>query len=347
MRPTAPDALVPAAGSGTGPADGVETVPVEVALAFHPRTLGQLLFVRTTLRLDDRTDRFLAAALTGILHGKSASYLSVLMPNTFSMAPRYVRHYAARTGFASPERDVFDGLAKKLDRLFRQPPPSIEGIALLGDARDLAPQAQAALRDRGRPDRARLVVTSPPYLRVVKYGYYNWLRTWFLGFDARDIDATLDDAHHREPYLAFMRDVLAGLRPVLADDAVVVLVIGDVETDRGRQLRGGVDLAARVWDAAAEPEGYRLAGVALDTVAANRKMTKLWGDEAGRATKTDRILVLGATEAGRRRALAAAPVDIDWSLATEGPPLALTPPRMAPCSRCTTRPTWRRWIRWS
>ena len=35
-------------------------------------------------------------------------------------------------------------------------------------------------------------------------------------------------------------------------------------------------------------------------------MTRLWGDEAGRATKTDRILVLGATEAGRRRALASA-----------------------------------------
>ena len=147
----------------------------------------------------------------------------------------------------------------------------------------------------------------------MKYGYYNWLRTWFLGFDAREIDATLDDAHHREPYLEFMRDVLAGMRPVLADDAVVVLVIGDVETDRGRDIRGGVDLAARVWEAAAEPEGYQLAGVALDAVAANRKMTKLWGDEAGRATKTDRILVLGATEAGRRRALAGAPHDVDWT----------------------------------
>ena len=53
-------------------------------------------------------------------------------------------------------------------------------------------------------------MTSPPYLRVVKYGYYNWLRTWLLGFDARAIDATLDDAHHREPYLAFLRDVLDG-----------------------------------------------------------------------------------------------------------------------------------------
>ena len=310
--PRASDALVPVAGSGDGPDAAAERVPVEVALAFHPRTLGQLLFVRSTLRLDDRTDRFLAAAITGILHGKSASYLSALMPNTFSMAPRYVRDFAQRTAFTSPERDVFDGLASKLDRLFRGAPPSTEGVALLGDARDIAPRARAALRERGRPDRARLVVTSPPYLRVVKYGYYNWLRTWFLGFDARQIDATLDDAHHREPYLAFLRDVLAGLRPALTDDAVVVLVIGDVETDRGRRIRGGIGLAERTWEQAAEPEGYRLAGVALDDVAAVRKMTKLWGDEAGRATKTDRILVLGASEAGRRRALAGAGVDIDW-----------------------------------
>ena len=317
--PRAADALVPAAGFGGSPADGVEPVPVEVALAFHPRTLGQLLFVRASLRLDDRTDRFLAAAITGILHGKSASYLSELMPNTFSMAPRYVRDFAARTDFSSPDRDVFDGLSKKLDRLFRQAPPPIEGIALLGDARDFAPRARAALRARGRADRARLVVTSPPYLRVVKYGYYNWLRTWFLGFDARAIDAALDDAHHREPYLAFLRDVLAGMRPVLADDAVVVLVIGDVETDRGRKIRGGMDLAARVWESAAAPEGYRLAGVALDDIAPNRKMTKLGGDEAGRATKTDRILVLGATEAGRRRALAGASLDVDWTW----PPRAL------------------------
>ena len=142
--------------------------------------------------------------------------------------------------------------------------------------------------------------------------------TWFHGEDARAIDATLDDAHHREPYLAFMRDVLAGLRPVLADDAVVVLVIGDVELDRGRVIRGGYGLAERVWDVAARPEGYALAGLVVDEIAAHRKMTKLWGDEAGRATKTDRILVLGATEAGRRRALAGATLPVDWSWPPRG-----------------------------
>jgi site-specific DNA-methyltransferase (adenine-specific) len=318
-RAAHPAAFVPGAGSGAGPDARDEPVPDEVALAFHPRTLAQVLFVRSSLRLAEPTDRFLAAALTGILHGKSASYLSEVMPNTFSMAPRYVRDFAARTGFQSPERDVFDCLGRKLDRLYRQPLPPGRGVALLGDARDIAPRARAALREAGRPDRARLVVTSPPYLRVVKYGYYNWLRTWLLGFDARAIDAALDDAHHREPYLLFLRDVLAGLRPILTDDAVVVLVVGDVETDRGRAITGGVGLAERVWESAAAPEAYALAGVALDDVAAGRKMTKLWGDEAGRATKTDRILVLGATEAGRRRALAGAGVDVDWTW----PPRAL------------------------
>jgi hypothetical protein len=313
-------ARVPTAGSGGSAsdiADG-EHVPAEVAVAFHRRTLAQLLLVRTSLHLERPTDRFLAAALTGILHGKSASYLSTIMPNTFSMAPRYVRDFAARTDFHSPERDVFDGLELKLGRLYRQAPPQTPGVALLGDARDIATRAREALRRRGLPERARLVVTSPPYLRVVKYGYYNWLRTWLLGFDAAAIDATLDDAHHREPYLAFLRDVLAGLRPILTDDAVVVLVIGDVEFDRGRPIAGAVGLAERVWAAAAAPEGYALAGVALDDVAADRKMTKLWGAEAGRATKTDRILVLGATEAGRRRALAGAATPIEWDWPQRG-----------------------------
>jgi site-specific DNA-methyltransferase (adenine-specific) len=298
---------------------GPEPVPDEVALAFHPRTFAQLLFLRDALDLRAPVDRFLAAAIAGILHGKSSSYLSTLMPNTFSMAPRYVRDFAARTEFQSPERDVFDGLDAKLTRLYRDPLPRAAGLALLGDARDAGTRAGRALRARGLPDRARLVLTSPPYLRVVKYGYYNWLRTWFLGFDSRAIDASLDDAHHRAPYLDFLRAVLHDLRPALTDDGVAVLVIGDVATDRGRALPGSHDLAERVWESAAAPEGYQLAGIADDDVHANRKMTKLWGREAGRATQVDRILVLGATEAGRRRALTGARLPVDWTWPPRGP----------------------------
>jgi hypothetical protein len=301
-------------------AGGPEPVPDEVALAFHPRTFAQVLFLRDALNQAAPVDRFLAAALAGILHGKTPSYLSTLMPNTFSMAPRYVRDFAARTEFASPERDAFDRLDAKLTRLYRDLLPRAAGIALLGDARDAGTRATAALRSRGLPDRVRLVLTSPPYLRVVKYGYYNWLRTWFLGYDSRAIDATLDDAHHRAPYLEFLRTVLHDLRPTLTDDGIAVLVIGDVVKDRGRDLPDGHDLAERVWEAAAAPEGYVMAGIADDDVHAHRKMTRLWGREAGRATQVDRILVVGATEAGRRRAVSGARLPVDWSW----------PPRLRP-----------------
>jgi site-specific DNA-methyltransferase (adenine-specific) len=184
---------------------------------------------------------------------------------------------------------------------------------LLGAARDAGSRAQRALRARGLPDRVRLVVTSPPYLRVVKYGYYNWLRAWFLGFDSKAIDASLDDAHRRAPYLEFMRTVLEDLRPTLTEDGIVVLIVGDVATDRGRATLEGHDLAEQVWESAAGPGGYHLAGIADDDIHAHRKMTKLWGREAGRATQVDRILVLGASDAARRRAITGARLPVDWS----------------------------------
>ena len=78
------------------------------------------------------------------------------------------------------------------------------------------------------------------------------------------------------------------------------------------EITDGFGLAERVWETAAAPEGYALAGIAVRRRPADRKMTKLWGAEAGRATKLDRILVLGASEAGRRRAVDGAPLPIDW-----------------------------------
>ncbi len=311
-----PSVEVPAAGSLIGAPRGsraLEPLPEEVALAFHPRTLGQLLFVRAALDQSDRVDRFLLAALTGILHGKRPSYLSDVMPNAFSMARRYVRTFIRAAGYQPPERDLFVLLEAKLRRLYRDPLPRSTGFALLGDAREVGPRLARELRRRALPDRVRLVVGSPPYLRVVKYGYYNWLRAWLLGLEAEAIDAALDDAHRREPYLAFLRDVLAGLRPLLTSDGIVVLVVGDVERDRGRAHPEGLGLAEQVWHAAAEPLGYELAGVIVDRVVATRKMTRVWREEAGRATKIDRILVLGATRLGSRRALGAATIPVDWS----------------------------------
>ncbi|MDQ3554852.1 MAG: site-specific DNA-methyltransferase, partial [Chloroflexota bacterium] len=309
-------ALVPAPqGSGRI----LEPLPAYVTAVFHASTLARLLFLRGTLDRTRRADRLLLAATIGILHGKSASYLSTAMPNAFSLAPAYTRRFLDGRGLDPPERDVFHLLSTKLHRLFRDGQPAQTGIALGGDARHAGPRIRAALGSRGMPHRARLLVSSPPYLRVMRYGSYNWLRLWFLGHDPAQVDRDTTPPAGTGAYGLFLRQVLTSARDVLTDDAVLVLVLGDVATDRGRSLSAATSLAQRVWELAAEPTGYRLAGVVADPVAPRLKVTRMWGAEAGRATAVDRLLILGASESGRRRALAGAPVPIEWGTRRERP----------------------------
>jgi len=77
------------------------------------------------------------------------------------------------------------------------------------------------------------MVTSPPYLGVMRYGSYNWLRLWFLGHDPTQVDRDTTAPVGTGPYGLFLREVLTSAREVLTDDAVLVLVLGDVATDPG------------------------------------------------------------------------------------------------------------------
>jgi len=283
------------------------------ASLFHPETLAQLLFLRDRLDHRAQVDGFLLATLAGILHGRRASNLTEAMPNGFSLAPGYTARWLAERGSVPPLRDVFWLLDRRLRRLYRDGTPPVRGIVLRGDARTAGSRLAPLLEARALPGRVRLVVTSPPYLRVVRYGSANWLRLWLLGEDPVSVDAALDTPSSSAASAALVRIVLEDLRPVLADDAVVVLVLGEVESDRGRRLPRSVDLARSAWEAAAEPTGYQLAGVASDAVEANRKLTRLWGPRAGQATRIDRFLVIAPTAAGRRRAVSSAAIPVDWS----------------------------------
>jgi hypothetical protein len=90
-------------------------------------------------------------------------------------------------------------------------------------------------------------------------------------------------------------------------------VVGNVATERGKRRANQLELARAAWELGAEPLGYRLAGVIADPVPSNRKLTRLWGREAGRTTDLDQILVIGPTELGRRRALSSLSAPVDWS----------------------------------
>ena len=216
------------------------------------------------------TDRFLAAAITGILHGKSAS-----LP--VRAHAEHVQHGAAlRPRLRRPDGLRLAGARRlrrprraKLDRLFRQPPAAGPGAR---------PARRRARRRRPRPGRAsragacrtgpgsssprRPTCGSSSTATTTGCGPGSWAST------PRAIDAALDDAHHRD---AVPRLPARGPRRPAA---------GPHRRRRRRprhRRRGDRPRPARsaaasaspsgVWEAAAAPEGYRLAGVALDDVA--------------------------------------------------------------------------------
>ena len=142
-----------------------------------------------------------------------------------------------------------------------------------------------------------MVFSSPPYLKVIKYGLYNWIRLWWLIGEHKSIDKKLDDEHSIQPYLNFMKDVLETTLPLLnKESGLSCWVIGDVKD---------LNLAKLVWDevgskievlgANGEMQKYRLLGIIADEIREEEKVTKIWNsetDKSGKATLTDRILMI-------------------------------------------------------
>ena len=127
-----------------------------------------------------------------------------------------------------------------------------------------------------------LVVTSPPFLDVVQYKDDNWLRCWFCGIDADEVDLLM--ARTVEGWAAAMGDALRELRRVVKPGGHVAFEVGEVR-------RGSVRLEEVVLPVAVaakfEPELVMIQ---------SQKFTKTancWGvgnNQMG--TNTQRIMVL-------------------------------------------------------
>lgn len=279
--------------------------PVDIQMLYHPKTLRQLVFLRDYLFRRPksswaREELMIAGAISGILHGAhrrdgSSQYLSISMPNTFSMSPAYVKRYIHDNDLRQLEQDVFACLRNKLARLYLDALPGRPGHVTHQDGSILLNRAAIP------PRSVDLVLTSPPYLQVVNYGTANWIRLWWLNLDEvsrdagtgrRKLDAKLDHAHNYKSYTEFIRRTLSGVRRVLAKTGVAVFVIGDVAS-AGRQP---IPLARRLWDEVGGSSGLQLIEVIEDSLPVQNKVSRIWRETKGKATERDCALVLGRSD---------------------------------------------------
>jgi len=279
-------------------------VSEDIRMLFHEDTLRQICFLRDHLQSKPmlkwtREELMLAGTMAGILHGAhrsdgSSMYLSISMPNTFSMPPTYVRKYIYENKLHKIDQNVFERLRDKLARIYLDSTDGPPGRTYKRDApRFLTTSAV-------RPGSIDLIVTSPPYLQVVNYGTSNWIRLWWLGIDEvsrhggagrRSLDSELDHRHLYDSYRAFLLRTLRGVQRVLQPSGVAVVVIGDVTTAKGPSY----ELAHHVWSDVGAETNMRLLDVIEDSLPSQTKVSRIWGDTKGRATDQDRVLVLART----------------------------------------------------
>lgn len=266
--------------------------PEQITMLFDPDTLGQLVWIKEQLDLTDRVDRFLMAALLGILHLNASADgtprgLTVSMPNTFAMSPGYVRKYVAENALVAPNKNVVEALKSRLEHV--ELPD-----AKLPRGRVWSQDATASIR--GWPSsvpHAKLIFTSPPYLQVIRYGKFNWIRLWLLDRAPKNVDDKLYTSSSLDRYVDFMKRVISSLRPRLREDGYVGLVVGDV-----RRGNDHLNLAEVVVERCLDRSDLRLVGVIEDQVPVKHKVTRIWKGSRGRATKVDRIVLLAGPESG-------------------------------------------------
>lgn len=293
-------------------------VSPDIRMLYHDNTLAQLCFIRERLLAKEittwnRAELMLAGSLAGIMHGGwrrdgSSQYLSISMPNTFSMSPAYVAKFIQEKSLQKLDQDVFERLRDKLARLYLDENSGVPGVAHHVDAATLLTGKKLA---QGSVD---LVVTSPPYLQVVNYAQSNWIRLWLLGIDEvgreqgagrKVLDAVLDHRHTYSTYRDFMLRTTLGIQRCLKNDGVAVIVIGDVK-DPGKE--DALPLAQQMWNDIKDRTEMRLVEVIEDDLPAQSKVSRIWGETKGQATNRDCALVLthanGDPELGRP--------DVDW-----------------------------------
>src|SRR5206468_1158020 len=100
-------------------------------------------------------------------------------------------------------------------------------------------------------------------------------------------DSALFGSASLERYLEFMGLVLRQCRAAIRDDGYVCLVIGNV-----RRGNGELDLASALAEAAVPASGLKVVGTVFDRLPPGHKVSRIWGETRGRATKIERILVL-------------------------------------------------------
>lgn len=274
------------------PLDRPADQPDDLLAFYHPETLRAIsslkkyILGRKKAGTLDRVDEWIALVALNRLTGHSSGFFSVYtLPPNQAVSAKSQRKINEKRNQSPPVRDVARIIFKKSKQLLGDLDADARaGLAKVSD-HALLLTGPAECTPQIQSDSVALIVTSPPFLNVVQYATDNWLRCWFLGIDAKEVQLTVPQK--LENWRAAMLEVFRELRRVLKPRGHVAFEVGEVH--------GGLTKLEETVLPCGEEAGLEPWLVVIN----DQEFTKTancWGvDNMSKGTNTNRIVVFRKT----------------------------------------------------
>ena len=213
--------------------------PEDLLVFYHPDTLKEIcalkkyLLARRTAGALDAVDDWLCLLALNRLTGHSPGFFSVYtMPPNQAVSVKSQQKINERRKQVPPRRHVPQIILKKTGSLLTDCDAAVRRTLA-----DVAPRALLLTRPAASAPEipsasVSLVVTSPPFLDIVQYATDNWLRCWFIGIDAKDVQLTVP--RDLDKWETAMTAVFHELARVLKRGGHIAFEVGEVSKGKVR-----------------------------------------------------------------------------------------------------------------
>ena len=210
---------------------------VDLSMFYYPDTLGEIVSLkryflgRENEGALDNVDKWIRMVATNRLTGHSKGYFSVYtLPPNQAVSPERQITINEKYKQAPTYRDTKQIIFHKSKSLLGELTPA--QIRNIKDTRVLFLTGDARNTEVITDESVSLTVTSPPFLDIVQYAQDNWLRCWFNGLDAKQIESDITMSKTVSAWSLVMGDVFKELYRITKPGGWVAFEVGEVRAGK-------------------------------------------------------------------------------------------------------------------
>ena len=260
-----------------------KSADIDLSMFFHRDTESELISLKSNLE-DNPVDNWIRMVSTNRLTGHSAGFFSgyTLPPNQAASQHRQ-KLINKRLGIIPPYKNTKEIIIKKSKSLMRNISSDLSRRLENVSSTAIFSSVDSRKTCHINSDSVHLTVTSPPFLNIVRYAEDNWLRSWFNGIDALNIESKISSCRTVDKWSNVMSGVFSELYRVTVPGGWVAFEVGEVNNGRIKLDEHVIPLGLS--------SGFVCAGVMVNSQDFT-KTSNIWGVENMKiGTNTNRIVL--------------------------------------------------------